>query len=153
MILYQLHCDQNHQFEGWFKNSEAYDTQAARRLVSCPICNSITVDKAPMAPRVLKGNRSKANSQEETAHDHGNETITITNAPSAFFTALAELRKTIEANSENVGDRFSEEARRIHYGEAKRRSIHGEASLDDLQVLDEEGIDVAPLPWATRYDA
>lgn len=156
MILYQLHCDQNHRFEGWFKNSEAFDAQAERRLVACPICNSITVGKAPMAPRIAKGGRPKNEPKEEISddqHTHGEEVLSLTNNPHLLLRALVELRKNLEASSENVGDRFCEEARRIHYGESQKRPIHGEATLDELRDLDEEGIDAMPLPWITRYDA
>lgn len=157
MILYKLRCDQSHEFEGWFKNSDTYEIQHASNMIACPLCDSKNVRKAPMAPRISQKNHSTPHENEDdSVHS---ETITdessikVSNSQEVLEKAILELKKNIEAKCEDVGKRFPEEARKIHYGEAKKRSIHGEASLKDLKELVEEGVDVAPLPWISRHDA
>jgi hypothetical protein len=135
MIHYQLACDQDHTFEGWFRNSEAFDQQARRKLVICPACGSAKVGKAPMAPSVThKGAKKRterlANLQKETVAQ------------------LGQLREFIETNFEDVGHDFAESARKIHYGETESRSIYGEASEEEAEVLEEEGILFGRIPWA-----
>jgi hypothetical protein len=136
MILFALRCAADHEFEGWFRNGAAFETQSAAGEIVCPSCGSKSVEKAPMAPHL---GRSRKNED----------------APSAaqFRKALQEVRREIEANCDYVGDRFAEEARRIHYGETDPRSIYGEASADDAKTLSEEGIEFARIPWPTRTDA
>jgi len=134
MIVFDLKCaPQGHVFEGWFGSSEDYESQRARGLVSCPLCGSAEVGKAVMAPHVgAKGNRSDDVS------------------PAAMKKVLAEmatLQKKLLENSEHVGDRFPDEARAIHLGEAEARAIHGRASREDAQSLADDGIPVAPLPF------
>ncbi len=134
MIVFDLKCaPQGHVFEGWFGSTADYETQKGRGLVSCPICGAGEIDKAPMAPAVgAKGNQGADTS------------------PAAMKKMLAEMaslqRKMLE-NSEHVGDRFPDEARAIHLGEAEARAIHGRASREDAQSLAEDGIPVAPLPF------
>lgn len=133
MIVFDLKCAvQGHVFEGWFGSSEDYDSQSARGLVTCPICGDTGVGKAPMAPRVgAKGNQTPAD-------------------PAAIKKALAEmadLQNRMLENSDFVGDRFPDEARAIHLGEAEARAIHGRASRDEAKNLADEGIPVAPLPF------
>jgi len=132
MITFDLRCAaQGHVFEAWFGSSEDYESQRARGLVSCPICNSTHVDKAPMAPRVgAKGNQGLP-----------------PEAVKAALATMAEVQKRALEGSEHVGDRFPDEARAIHLGEAEARAIHGRASPDDAKSLREEGIKVAPLPF------
>ena len=132
MIVFDLRCaPQAHVFEAWFGSSADYEAQQARGLVACPICGSPDVAKAPMAPRVgAKGNRS-----EESA-------------PAAIKKMLAEmadLQKKLLEKSEHVGDRFPDEARAIHLGEAEARAIHGRATREDAESLAEDGIPVSPL--------
>jgi hypothetical protein len=133
MIVFDLKCAaQGHVFEGWFGSSEDYDRQSARGLVTCPICGDAEVGKAPMAPHVgAKGNQAPAD-------------------PAAVKKALAEmadLQSRMLENSDFVGDRFPDEARAIHLGEAEARAIHGRASRDEAKTLVDEGISVAPLPF------
>lgn len=130
MIRYTLTCDGGHGFEGWFSGSADFDSQMERGLVTCPVCGSKSVSKALMAPSV-----STARKQEQQA-------VARKEALAKLKAAIAEIK----TNAEDVGERFPEEARRIHYGEAKTRGIIGEASMDEARALLEEGIAVAPLP-------
>lgn len=145
MIKYNLKCHQNHIFEAWFKNSSAYDTQAERGIVTCSTCGSTNVEKAIMAPSLpQKANRTAA------------PTAVQTNDTEAMATALAaikELRKTVESNCDDVGTQFAEEARKIHYGEADKRGIYGEATEDQKAELVDEGVEIATLPWVPTSDA
>lgn len=131
MIVYSLQCAKGHAFEGWFKDSAAYDAQAEDGKLVCPVCDSRKVAKAPMAPSLP----STVGERKGTPDDLRNMRKFVTG-----------LRKYIEANAEYVGPRFPEEARKIHYGETEERHIYGEASLEDARGLVEEGVDVAPMP-------
>ncbi|MGZ8346942.1 MAG: DUF1178 family protein [Allosphingosinicella sp.] len=134
MIIFDLRCaPQGHVFEAWFGSSEEYDAQAARGLVSCPICGAAEIEKAPMAPAVArKGNRADTPSPE---------------VMKARLGEMAKLQRKLLEQSDFVGDRFPDEARAIHLGEAEARAIHGRASRDDAESLIEEGIPVSPLPF------
>lgn len=136
MILFALRCAVDHEFEGWFRDGATFDKQSAAGKIACPHCGDRAVIKAPMAPRV-------ARSREALSAP----------SPTQVRAALAELRRQIETNCENVGERFAEEARRIHYGESDPRGIYGEASTDDARDLAEEGIEVNRIPWLPRTDA
>lgn len=138
MILFQLKCEHDHEFEGWFKDSATYDAQSANGELSCPICGSANVGKALMAPR-LRTSRQKEQAEEKKRQVAMAE---------ATRTAMAEIRKQVEANCENVGTQFAEEARKIHYGEAEKRGIYGEASLKETAELIDEGIEVHALPFS-----
>jgi hypothetical protein len=142
MILFELRCAQDHQFEGWFPSGAAYEAQLAKRELSCPLCGDRKIDKAVMAPRIGKAG-------EPTPPEPTPATRKALNAKAA----LQELRKKIEANCDYVGPGFAEEARRIHYGEAEERGIYGEASDEQAQGLNEEGIAVARIPWVPRNDS
>ena len=141
MILFELKCAQDHQFEGWFPSGAVYEAQLAKRELSCPLCGDRKIDKAVMAPRIGKAG--------EPASRPTPATRMALNAKAA----LQELRKKIEANCDYVGPGFAEEARRIHYGEAAERGIYGEASDEQAQGLNEEGIAVARIPWVPRNDS
>jgi len=149
MIKYALACDKGHTFESWFADSAAYDKQAKRGLVTCPVCNSAKVEKAIMAPR-LSGTRKRARAQEAPAapdavQDRSNVAV-MSPMEMELRSKLKELREHIVKNADNVGEKFPEEARKMHYGETEHRSIYGVASLDDAKELAEEGIDVLPVP-------
>ena len=131
MIVYSLACAKGHAFEGWFKDSAAYDGQAADGKLVCPVCNSRRVEKAPMAPSV-SGTKSK-----------GEPSASELRKMRQFVTGM---RKYVEENAENVGRKFPQDARKIHYGEIEHRAIYGEASLEEAKELIEEGVEVAPLP-------
>lgn len=137
MILFQLKCEHDHEFEGWFKDGATYEAQAASGDLSCPVCGTSNVGKALMAPRL------RTSRQKEEAAEKQRQTAVV----EATKAAIAEIRKQVEENCEHVGNKFAEEARKIHYGEAKKRSIYGQASLKETVELVEEGIDVHALPW------
>ena len=124
MIAYQLQCRNGHAFEGWFKDSVAFDAQAAEGKLICPACNSKKVEKAVMAPAIAGKAREQAEARQ----------------------AMRALRQKVIADAEDVGGAFPEEARKIHYGEADARAIYGEASGDEVKSLLEEGVPVAHLP-------
>ncbi len=144
MIRYTLRCDKKHDFESWFANSDAYDKQAKRGLVACPHCGSVKVEKSLMAPRLARTDRQKTARRTVPAPEVA---VTPEAAPVAIMSeGERELRDHVTQNAHNVGPKFSEEARKMHYGESEHRSIYGEASLDDAKALHDEGIDFLPLP-------
>jgi hypothetical protein len=148
MIRYALVCDRKHEFESWFSNSAAYDKQAARRLVACPVCDSVKVEKAIMAPR-LSGAKKKSASGKTLpvpTTDASASVAMISPQEQEFRTKLKELREHLTKNADNVGKKFPEEARKMHYGESEHRSIYGEASADDAKELHDEGIEFMPIP-------
>ena len=134
MILYDLQCRSEHLFEAWFKDSATYQSQIAAREVSCPVCGDTKLEKALMAPRVSTGGI-------------GGEGI------ARYAAALREMRRQVEGNCDYVGERFPEEARRIHHGEAESRGIYGEASDQEAKALEAEGVEFERIPWAPREDA
>lgn len=132
MIRYALICDRGHSFEAWFGSSRAYDEQAEAHAVACPDCGSTAVSKAPMAPYVPKRRAEAAPPKLDERRKS--------------YAMLRQLREEMTANSDYVGEKFPEEARKIHFNEAPARSIHGEATLEEAKALTEEGIPVRPLP-------
>lgn len=160
MIRYALNCNQGHTFESWFANSAAYDKQAKRGLVACPVCGSMKVEKAIMAPNLgqagtAAGPRPATSTPAAPTPPPALQPApTPPKTPVAMMSAaereirhkLKELRDHITKNAHYVGPRFPEEARKIHYGEAEHRSIYGEASAEDAKQLHEEGIEFHPLP-------
>ena len=154
MIRYALRCEQGHAFESWFQSSSAFDSQVKRKLVACPVCDSTKVEKAIMAPRIVskKGRESAAPVPAPvTAPAPGSDAAP---GPQALMMAqerelrakLKELRDHIVKNADNVGERFPNEARKMHYGEIEHRPIYGEASPDEARALIDEGVEVSPLP-------
>jgi len=135
MILFDLRCAREHVFEGWFRDGDAYEAQAAAHEIVCPVCGDATVAKAPMSPAIAGGAR-------EAPRERTRQVIE----------GLKALRAHVEANFDHVGPRFAEEARRIHYGEAEHRDIYGTASDQEAAALGEEGITVGRLPWLPRHD-
>ena len=153
MIRYTLVCDRGHEFESWFASSSAYDKQAKRKLVACPVCDSVKVEKAIMAPRVAakKGRvpiemPAPAADAPATAAPASAPVAMISPIEQEFRAKLKELREQLVKNSDNVGEKFPEEARKMHYGETEHRSIYGVASPDEAKDLLEEGIECHPLP-------
>lgn len=151
MMKYALVCERKHSFDIWFSDSADYDNQRKRGLVSCPVCDSRNVDKAIMAPALGRG--TKKRSSPVSAPVPGAETP-ATSEPVAMISAqerefrakLKELRDHLIKNAVNVGKRFPEEARKMHYGETEQRSIYGEASPQEAKELYDEGIEFHPLP-------
>lgn len=135
MIRYELSCDNGHAFEGWFGSADDFDRQQKRTLVSCPSCGSTHVAKRLMAPSVSTA-RKKQQRQE----------LAVQTGQKEMMAKIREIVSTIRANSEDVGERFPEEARKIHYGESEQRGLIGKATADEVRDLLEEGVEVAPLP-------
>jgi hypothetical protein len=146
MIIYELRCDTGHGFEAWFRNSDAFEQQRDAEQVTCPVCGSCDVSKAPMAPRIGKGTSEKPE-QPRTAGQPNSEQMRV------VMSQIAELNKHIAETCDYVGKAFPEEARKIHYGEAEHREIYGEASPADAIALREEGISIAAVPWIRRTDS
>ena len=153
MIRYALACDKGHEFESWFQDSASYDKQAKRGLVACPHCGSAKVEKTIMAPR-LAGARKRGRAIPVEAPATAAPQNAQERAPVAMISPqeqelrgkLKELRDHLTQNADHVGAKFPEEARKMHYGEAKHRSIYGEASPDEAKKLADEGIEFHPLP-------
>ena len=145
-----LVCDKRHAFESWFQDSAAYDRQEKRGLVSCPVCGSAEVAKAIMAPRIARKDRSApiaVPAADAAASPPATAPVAMMSPQEKEFRAkLKELRDHLTANADDVGKKFPEEARKMHYGESERRSIYGEASPQDARDLHEEGIEFHPLP-------
>ncbi|MGV7217709.1 DUF1178 family protein [Bradyrhizobium sp. UFLA05-112] len=152
MIRYALRCERDHEFESWFQSSSAYDQQVKRKLVTCPICGSAKVDKAIMAPRIV-GKKGRERAPEPTPAPTPTTEVTQQQPASLMLaqerelrTKLKELRDHIVKHADNVGERFPNEARAMHYGDKEHRPIYGEASPDEAKALIDEGIEVSPLP-------
>jgi hypothetical protein len=149
MILYRLKCKKGHEFEAWFANSAAFDKQEKGGLLSCAHCGTSKVSKALMAPRIAKRAKPKVaakKAEESPAEAPAKPETQRVAAHRELAAAMRKLRAEVEAKSEYVGPRFSEEARKIHYEEVPARGIHGEATADEAKALQEEGIEFFPLP-------
>ncbi len=142
MIQFTLKCDNDHQFDSWFQSSGAFDKLQAAGMVACAICGSGSVEKAVMAPRV-QDSRTRAATPSGTPHP----ATPLSTPQNPAEQALAEMRRTVEENSEYVGLKFAQEARDMHSGDAPERAIHGEAGPDEAKALIEEGVPVTPLPF------
>ncbi|HEX5210454.1 MAG TPA: DUF1178 family protein [Pseudolabrys sp.] len=154
MIRYALVCDHGHDFESWFADSAAYDKQAKRKLIACPHCGSAKVEKAIMAPRLAGARKGVAPIEMPTeapaevlaAAPEKTAVAMISPQERELRAKLKELREHLTQNADNVGAKFPEEARKMHYGEIEHRSIYGEATPEDAKALAEEGIEFHPLP-------
>ena len=165
MIKYSLVCHKDHEFEAWFRNSSAFETQIADNDILCPVCESRKVRKALMAPNLGAASvgKSKKNRKSESmppeTHTAGvpernvptQDSKTMLQPPSdadaeAAKSFFRELRSFVKKNADYVGDKFAEEARRIHFNEVKPRGIYGESTPDEIHALQEDGINVFPLP-------
>jgi hypothetical protein len=159
MIRYALICDKGHDFESWFADSSAFDKQAKRGLVTCPHCGSPKVGKAIMAPRILAPSQAGARKRKgpiELPQANAAPVAAAPEVPSPVAMMspqeeeirgkLKELREHLTKNADDVGKKFPDEARKMHYGEIEHRSIYGVATPDDAKELAEEGIEFHPLP-------
>src|SRR5258708_9717508 len=135
MILFTLRCAAGHEFEGWFRDGDGFEAQQQAGEIACPECGDHQVEKALMAPNI--------------ARSRGKPAI----SPAQMRAALVELRRQVQTNCDYVGERFAEEARRIHHGEADPHGIYGEASADESRELAEEGISFGRIPWISPTDA
>lgn len=131
MIVLNLTCSAGHQFEGWFASSEAFESQLRLKLVNCPHCESTTVSRLPSGPYVAKPRTSTTNTEPREE---------------ATVEAILDQLRQLGEGSEDVGESFPDEARRIHRQESPSRAIKGQASIDDMRDLLEEGIPVLPIP-------
>ncbi len=140
MIRFGLVCRQGHEFEGWFRNGESFESQAQSGDLSCPTCGDSSVQKAVMAPAV-------ARSRAEVLPPDPRRL-----AMAQMMQMARKVQEHVEKNFDNVGERFPEEARKIHYGDAEHRDIYGKASNDEAQALREEGISISQLPVLPKLD-
>jgi hypothetical protein len=160
MIHYQLRCSQDHGFDGWFKDSAAFDKLAAAGMVECPVCGGTQVERALMAPAIGKPRVEALPVAQETAPPPSAPAAAPSDSPAAtsgpmpaqLLALLQRMRAEVEKNCDHVGRDFAEEARRMHRGESERRGIYGEASEEETEALREEGIEVGHLPWVPRAD-
>lgn len=146
MIRYTLSCDNAHSFEAWFRSSADFDAQAARGLLSCPQCGSEKVGKALMAPNVVVRDGPAARVPVPAPPVPPVPAAMLPPEAQEMVAKLRELKAKLVENSENVGERFADEARKIHYGESPARPVHGQASLEDARALLDEGVEILPLP-------
>jgi hypothetical protein len=143
MIKYALACDQAHEFESWFPSSEAYEAQLTRGLVTCPFCHSARVEKQIMAPSVARAEKAVVAAPTQP---NAQPVAMLSEKEREIRAMLRAMREHVTKNAENVGERFADEARKMHYGEAETRSIFGEANPSDARALIEEGIEIHALP-------
>lgn len=154
MIRYALACQQAHEFESWFPSAEGYEAQVARGLVTCPVCGSGKVEKQIMAPAVGRNDRTAARVPAPAPQPEAPQALApqpmalLSEKEQALRAMLRAFREHVTKNSDYVGPRFVDEARKMHYGETEHRSIYGEATPVDAAALLEEGIEVHPLPLA-----
>jgi hypothetical protein len=150
MIHYNLRCERGHAFESWFQSSSAYEAQEKRKLVNCPTCGSAKVERAIMAPQIVskKGRESPVPAPAAAATEVAAPAATplLMAQERELRAKLKELREHIVKNADNVGERFPNEARKMHYGDIEHRPIYGEASPDEARALIDEGVEVTPLP-------
>jgi hypothetical protein len=149
MIRYNLRCENDHAFESWFQSSSAYESQEKRKLVSCPACGSTKVERAIMAPQIVskKKDRGAPAPAAVSAEAAAPASTPLMMAQERELRAkLKELRDHIVKNADNVGERFPNEARKMHYGDIEHRPIYGEASPEEARSLIDEGVEVSPLP-------
>jgi hypothetical protein len=152
MIHYNLRCAKGHAFESWFQSSSAYEVQEKRKLVSCPVCGSTRVERAIMAPQIVSKKGRGQTPPEPAPAPTTTELATPASTPllmaqeQELRTKLKELRDHIVKNADNVGERFPNEARKMHYGDIEHRPIYGEASPGEAKALIDEGVEVMPLP-------
>lgn len=147
MKVLDLKCSHDHRFEGWFASTDEFESQLSRKLVACPVCSTTEVNRMPSAPRLnLSTSRSEQGEKEVAGSSATQVAQPPQNADQALQARALQFMREILANTENVGDRFAEEARRMHYDEAPARNIRGVATPEDAHALMEEGIDVMPLP-------
>lgn len=161
MILFELKCASEHHFEAWFRDGAAYEAQAAAGTITCPLCGDTRIGKAPMAPRIARHRAGRAEAPEGNATTPapvpaptpGGADERAAAVQGEVARHLGNLRRAVEENCDYVGDRFAEEARRIHYGETDPRGIYGEASADDVAELKEEGVTIHRIPWLPRTNS
>ena len=155
MIKYQLICDQQHEFEGWFGDSTAFEAQQESGLLSCPVCGCGSVRRALMAPNLASPKTRKSSAEPTRAGDQSPSSAATlppeaAQRMQALMTEMRALQARIKDECRDVGTDFAEEARKIHYGEVEPEGIYGHATAEEREALDEEGIDVLDMPWLPK---
>jgi hypothetical protein len=160
MKVFDLACEHDHPFEGWFGSAQDYDTQLARDLIECPMCASTSIRRMPSAPRLNLSGAGERRVADRSSGERGlvpqasgaGEPSAVAPDPRELQARLIDMARKLIANTEDVGDRFAQEARRIHYNEAPERAIRGVASVQEARELADEGIDVVSiaLPQALK---
>jgi len=159
MIHYDLLCGAQHRFDGWFRDSAAFDTQAANHLLECPICGDVAVTRALMSPAVpRKGSRARAREElppPEAPTAPPDQTVAVAGPqmPAQVRAVLQRIRAEVEKNCDYVGPDFAGEAVRMHRGETEKRSIYGETTPEQAEMLADEGVEVSSIPWLPRADS
>ncbi|MGB7183412.1 MAG: DUF1178 family protein [Burkholderiaceae bacterium] len=144
MKVFNLSCEHDHQFEGWFGSSQDYDQQLEKNLLTCPMCNSSQIRRLPSAPRLNLSGAGRTEPEKPTSGGSKQQVMAPTHQQMQEF--WLQMARHIKANTEDVGDRFVEEARAIHYNEAPERGIRGAATSDEAAELLDEGIDIMAFP-------
>ena len=160
MILYRLRCAKGHEFDSWFKDSKSYERQEKKSLIGCAVCGEAKVERALMAPRLGTGGKrvevempaadAPAPAPAPSSEQQQQMAALAKHMPKELREALLKVRAEVEKNCEHVGDKFAEEARKIHYGESDKRGIYGQTSEEEAEALAEEGIEFGQLPWIPR---
>lgn len=145
MKVFNLACGADHRFEGWFGSQEDFEAQQARGLIACPLCGDQAVKKLPSAPRLNVSHLHREPAPPGPAKEAPGDAVALMQGK-----LLALVREVVK-NTEDVGERFADEARRIHYGEVEERNIRGIATREEREALAEEGIEVQPLPFADLF--
>jgi hypothetical protein len=151
MIVFDLKCAAAHVFEVWFRDSAAYEAQIEAREIACPVCGDTTIDKAPMAPNLARTRKSDRDG--EVKRDVPAPSQIDAEKAGQVMRYLRAARDHVEKNFDNVGERFPEEARKIHHGEVDKRDIYGQASDQEARELEEEGVEIGQLPWLPRHNS
>jgi len=163
MISFDLKCVAGHVFEAWFPDSAGYDAQRRRGKLCCPVCGGRKVEKALMTPNVAHGAQASApgagtaeaegDMGGDPGGDPGADSDADKKATAKTVRMLVKLREQVEQNCDHVGDKFAEEARKIHYGEVDKRNIYGRATGEETRELREEGIEFGEIPWVPNFDS
>ena len=148
MIAFDLKCAKGHVFEAWFASSRGYERDVKAGRVECPLCGSAKVEKAPMAPNLSVGKRDGRPAVPDAPPDAADMA-----RRAELMRKVRELQTVVEREFDHVGDRFADEARKIHHGEVEKRSIYGSATPEESKELREEGIEFGQIPWLPRHDA
>jgi hypothetical protein len=146
MKVLDLQCKYSHAFEGWFSSEDDFQSQLGRGIIECPMCGDSTITKMLSAPRLNLGAAAPVNVDARADADAAKKQEVVSTPDATMQAAWMQMVRKVMANTEDVGEKFPEEARRIHYGEAHERGIRGQASAEETQALIEEGIGVLPLP-------
>jgi len=152
MIVFDLKCPKDHVFEGWFADSATYEQQVAVGEVTCPVCGSPKIGKALMAPNVA----TRSSSTKAVEMSSGGDTVSLAKQKEEAGKVMAMMRAVkdhVEKNFDNVGTKFAEEAKKIHYGEAEKRNIYGKASREEAKELRDEGVEFGELPDIPELDS